>query len=588
MADKINFSRRYAIQSGYFPTATKKGSKLSSWKNHGGSLLTVKGVDWDGKPNFGKMYPIRGSNVWYQQSNSLKTAEKNFSDDVNNMNAMMMTDPVNLGMLQKMFMANDPASAAMLATIGPSAVRTLGVATRGLGGRRTGRSVFDRRRLGTSFNPTVVNPDDNPMVQVFERLFEEYRGNSAKYSKMLSKTFKGSLEKRAGKAFSTRDTPTGRFQAHPSRAAFEEQESPEEGAPAIGKTQPFDAYIKVGGKIVGVDITQQVGVGTQSKHHALTRGQLMSQSDYEKSSPEDIRKKMRQYYNEEISSSWNPSIRGLKEMTSEAYGTENITAEQLRNPTQSESGSTAVTVGKKASKLNPRLAGVLSQDMGITHGKAVMKHLMHWMGNWNSITSAGTYDSFALQHKPYQRTAGVLLRNYMRGGRKFEFKNVRHKDTHVFDGPFLYNIAKLHGYYQNTSQQKFVDDATAKHLVRKTLGAVGGQNVNAGSAQAIYDAGKPKVGMNMIIPNFDEDMITDVVRNLTGQISDNAFKNFHKDFQKDPMMGQQAVSGKFQSHLDSHAMSLNKELGTAPHNYRFWASPFYGLQFVGDTRPSAD
>ena len=54
------------------------------------------------------------------------------------------------------------------------------------------------------------------------------------------------------------------------------------------------------------------------------------------------------------------------------------------------------------------------------------------------------------------------------------------------------------------------------------------------------------------------------------------------------MMGQQAVSGKFQSHLDSHAMSLNKELGTAPHNYRFWASPFYGLQFVGDTRPSAD
>ena len=66
-----------------------------------------------------------------------------------------------------------------------------------------------------------------------------------------------------------------------------------------------------------------------------------------------------------------------------------------------------------------------------------------------------------------------------------------------------------------------------------------------------------------------------------------SFKNFHKDFQKDPMMGQQAVSGKFQSHLDSHAMSLNKELGTAPHNYRFWASPFYGTEFVGDTRKSA-
>ena len=399
---------------------------------------------------------------------------------------------------------------------------------------------------------------------------------------MLSNTFKGSLEERAGKAFSTRDTPTGRFQAHPSRAAFEEQESPEEGAPAIGKTQPFDAYIKVGGKIVGVDVTQQVGIGTQSKHHALTRGQLMSQSDYEKSSPEDIRKKMREYYNNEIANTWNPTIQNLKEMTREAYGTEDITAEQLRNPLQDESGSTAVY------KLTMNRGRLLSNDMTATHGRATLKHLMHWIGNWNSITSAGTYDSFALQHKPYQRTAGVLLRNFLRGGRKFEFKNVRHKDTHVFDGPFLYNIAKLHGYYQNTSQQQFVDDATAKQLVRKTLGAVGGQNVNAGSAQAIYDAGRPKVGMNMIIPDFDNDIIHDVVKNMTGQVSDNAFKNFHKDFQKNPSMGHQAVSGKFQSHLDSHAMSLNKELGTAPHNYRFWASPFYGLQFVGDTRPSAD
>ena len=582
MADKITFSRRYSLQSGYFPTATKKGSNLSSWKNHSGSLLTVKGVDWDGKPNFGKIYPIKGSNVWYQQSNSLKTAEKNFSDDVNNMNAMMAVDPVNLGMLQKMFTAADPAGAAMLATIGPAAVRTLGVATRGLGGRRTGRAMFDRRRIGGAFNPTVINPDDNPMVQVFERLFDEYRNNSAKYSKMLSNTFKSSLEEKAGKAFSTRDTPTGRFEAHPSRAAFEEQESPEEGAPAIGKTQPFDAYIKVGGKIVGVDITQQVGVGTQSKHHALTRGQLMSQSDYEKSSPEQIRKRMREYYNNEIAQTWNPTIQNLKEMTREAYGTEDITAEQLRNPLQDESGSTPVY------KLTMNRGRLLSDEMTATHGRATLKHLMHRIGNWNSISAAGSYDSFALQHKPYQRTAGVLLRNFLRGGRKFEFKNVRHKDTHVFDGPFLYNIAKLHGYYQNTSQQQFVDDATAKQLVRKTLGAVGGRNVNAGSAQAIYDAGRPKVGMNMIIPDFDNDVIHDVVKNMTGQVSDNAFKNFHKDFQKDPSMGHQAVSGKFQSHLDRHAMSLNKELGTAPHNYRFWASPFYGLQFVGDTRPSAD
>lgn len=529
------------------------------------------------------MYPIKGSNVWYQQSNSLKTAEKNFSSDVNDMNAMMMTDPVNLGMLQKMFMANDPASAAMLATIGPSAVRTLGVATRGLGGRRTGRAIFDRRRIGASFNPTVINPDDNPVVQVFERLFEEYRGNSAKYSKMLNNTFKGALEERAGKAFSGRDTPTGRFQAHPSRAAFEEQMSPEEGEPAIGKTQPFDAYIKIGGKIVGVDITQQVGVGQKvTPHHGLTRGKLMSQSQYDQASPEDIRKKMREYYNNEIAQTWNPTLQNLKQMTREAYGTEDISAEQLRNPLQDESGSTPVY------ELTMRRGRLLSNNVSATHGRATLKHLMHWIGNWNSISAAGAYDSFALQHKPFQRTAGVRLRNYLRGERKYEFKNVRHKDTHVFDGPFLYNIAKLHGHYNNMSQQQFVDDATAKQLVRKTLGAVGGQNVNAGSAQAIYDAGKPKVGMNMFIPDFDDDMIHNVVRNLTGQISDNAFKRFHKDFQKNPQMGHQAVSGKFQSHLDRHAMSLNKELGAAPHNYRFWASPFYGLQFVGDTRPSAD
>jgi hypothetical protein len=44
--------------------------------------LKVQGVDWDGKPNFNRTYPIRGSNVWYQHAN-LKQAEKNFTSQIN-------------------------------------------------------------------------------------------------------------------------------------------------------------------------------------------------------------------------------------------------------------------------------------------------------------------------------------------------------------------------------------------------------------------------------------------------------------------------------------------------------------------------
>ena len=549
------FSRRYALTSGFYPTAYGKSGK-ATWKSHSyghaSGLLKVQGVDWDGKPNFNRTYPIRGSQVWYQHAN-LNQAERNFTKQINEESNTLL----NL------------AKGSVMTTASGIPMK--------------GRMLFDKRFKN------AINPDDSAVSKVFHGLFEEYRAKSTLYTRqyqreLVSGLNKISLDDVKIEKLANQRTIEVRAEAHRSRAAFEEQGSPEEatGDP-IGVTQPMDAFIKIGNRIVGVDVTQELGISSaeqsRSRHHSLTEGALMDEAEYQNATDMDIRKKMKNYYNSKAIPQWNPVIKKLRAFTQEITGRKQVTADEIRNPFGDPKGSTNVDTAATAAEL-------ISQDLGFHHRKAIMSHIFHWIGNWNA-TSAGSYDTFTLQHKPKHRTAAAFLRNFAASNRSraFEFKNVRLKDTHVFDGPALYNLARINGYYKDVTVNQFLNDTTATGLVSQGFGNRNTKAVINGSNLAINGRARPRVVMDMFIPPLEDKHTNEILERLAEGVTDNVANKFHEETQnklegRSPQM--------FSNYLKGYGKQLAKQLGTADPNYTFWASPFYGTEFVGDTRKQRD
>ena len=347
----------------------------------------------------------------------------------------------------------------------------------------------------------------------------------------------------------------------------------------------MDAFIKIGNKIVGVDVTQELGISgaeqSRSRHHSLTEGALMDEAEYQNSTDTDIKTKMKNYYNNAIQSQWNPAIVNLRKLTQETTGKKYPTAAEMRNPTGGMHGRV-----KKTASLPVDTAAndsrIVSQELGFHHRRAIVAHLFHWIGNW-STTSAGSYDTFTLEHKPKHRTAAAFLRNYAASNKSkaFEFKKVRDEDVHVFDGPALYNLARMQGYYTDRTVNQFVGDTTATQLVAQGFGGRGRKAVVNGSNLAINGRGRPRVVMDMFIPPLESEHTNDILERLAKGVTDNVANKFHEETQnklegKSPHM--------FNDYLRRYGKQLAKQLGTADPNYTFWASPFYGTEFVGDTR----
>lgn len=554
----MQFERRYALNSGFYPTAYGK-TGTPSWKSKAFSspqgLLQVQGVDFDGKPNFNRKYPIKGSQVWYQHAN-VSQAERNFTQQVNDENSLISRGAT---LVKGAFMSS--ASGVPL----------------------KGRMLFDKR-----FKNAIL-PEDSAATNTFKGLFEEYRKKATQYTRQYQRELVSglndiSLDDVKIDKLSKQKTISVRTEAHRSRAAFEEQMSPEEAdSDPIGKTQPVDAFIKIGNKIVGVDVTQELGISgaeqSRSRHHSLTEGALMDEAEYQNSTDKQIREKMKNYYNNAIQSQWNPAISNLRSFTQEATGRKSVTAAEMRNPFGDPKGSTNVDTAATAAEL-------VSQDLGFHHRKAIMSHIFHWIGNW-STTSAGSYDSFTLEHQPKHRTAAAFLRNYAANNksRAFEFKNVRMSDTHVFDGPALYNIGRMHGYYKDMTVKQFIDDATMTQLASQGFGNRNSKAVINGSNLAVNGTARPRVSMDMFIPPLKSEHTNDILENLAKDVTDNVAVAFHNKTQNN-------IKGRapqmFNNYLKGYGKQLAKQLGSADPNYTFWASPFYGTEFVGDTRKRRD
>ena len=87
--------------------------------------------------------------------------------------------------------------------------------------------------------------------------------------------------------------------------------------------------------------------------------------------------------------------------------------------------------------------------------------------------------------------------------------------------------------------------------------------------------------MDMFIPPLESKDTNDILERLAEGVTDNVANKFHEETQnklegKSPRM--------FSNYLRGYGNQLAKQLGAANPNYTFWASPFYGTEFVGDTR----
>tara|TARA_R100000458_G_C8270403_1_gene245156 strand:- start:190 stop:2079 length:1890 start_codon:yes stop_codon:yes gene_type:complete len=609
----VQSERRYAVISGFYPTASRRDSQ-PQWKyqNSPQGLLQVQGVDWDGKPNFNATHKIRGNQVWYERSPTLKGAAKAFDKDVNDANALL--DNFGLGSGGQ-YLANytrfmgqgEPYTALGASMIKPFA-KSLGSRLWGAGRTRQrklgGRELFDQRRLRS------VDPDENPASVVFRDLFEEYRNRSSIYAQQLQRDVveqinrhaSGAAQQMGGISYrNPRDWMTHyrglsqgqmgtRDAAHGHRAATEEQMSPEEaGYEPIGATQPMDAYVRIGNRITGVDLSEEVGISgseqSRTHHHSLTNGAIMDEYEFWTSDRDTIRQRMRDYYTTEIDQRWNPTIRNIREIAQDHYGHRQVTPEEMRNPLGGMHA--AGRQGEQPSlPVNDAIRSGLfaSEHASSTQNKATQTHIFHWLGNYTG-NWRGAFDTFTLSHRPVHITAGVFLRQYAASNRSraYEFKNVRKGDTYVWDGPALYNIGRMNGYYANRTAAQFTDDARIMGLACRAYGSRGTIAVVNGSNLAVNGVARPKVAMDMFIPDMDTaDFLEDMVMDMADKSSDDFYVQHMHQFMQSNLREYGRARYSFNDYLKQYGERLAEQNSIAP-TYRFWATPFYGTEFVGDT-----
>jgi hypothetical protein len=469
--------------------------------------------------------------------------------------------------------------------------------------------------------------DYNAQVRVLKDIHNEFKRNSAAYTGQYLREINTQISNRLT-SIGGRDGDSGRELrlrkgAHPSQWASEEQtailtdqashkdgiQSLESHRDTIGLTQPIDAYIKIGNKIIAVDVTESKATADGNKfsgHHSLTGGPIWQRTEDIPKSQAKIKEDMKKYYNNEITSKWNPHLGTLKKMAAESHGVseKDLSAEHMRAPTGFGGPGTQHDVadrsggriqrmrGGGASITARRLAGMSGREAdrlaksGASAGKmtnTVAKHLMHSIGNWSN-TVHGMWDTFTLTHTPAHVTAGVLLRQYRSGARKFLYKKVKDEHVKVFDGPATHGLIQELGGTLHKSSALIMNDQMSGHLVRKALGKTQSiANVGGFTIQAASSQGARGFSAGIYVPEASLDArMAHVVNIMLDRIANGSSGALHAGLQNFQRNAPGGSTNQFIRHLNQFKETRASQLSGAnvQPGYSFWAMPYYGLEEI--------
>lgn len=588
LGTEIRTTIKSGIAAGFSPAVTGSGFSNPSW-NSGDGIVNVIGFNYHQQPDFNAIHPIRNKRTWYSMANQ-------------------SSRQMGKAGYERATQAEQPLSQTSLLS-----------------------SMIAEKLIPKSMSLFAPNPKvgENQATRVLKDVHNEFKRQSAAYTGTYLTEINRQISQATGSPEPTGETRklTLRKGAHPSQWASEEetailadQSSHKkgvkvlEGKRPIGLTQPIDAYIKVGDKIIAVDMSEALAVGEDFKsHHSLTGGPLYKTTEELPKSRETIQKRMKEYYNDEITEKWNPHLRTIKRMAAETYlkgaaqeNSSRITADMMRAPTgiggegtqsqvaASSGGRVRPMRGGSASITAKRLAGMskskadrLAKSVGGTSaGKmtnVVAKHLMHSVGNWSGTVN-GMWDTFTLSHTPAHITAGVLLRQYRSGVSKFLYKKVRDEDVKVFDGPATHALVQQMGGTLNKSSNLILNDQMAGHLVRRNMGKkqvvanIGGNTIQAASSQ-----GKRGFSAGIYVPEASLDAhMAHVVNIMLDRVGNEQAERIHSSLQNFNSNTSASAPNDFSNHLNNFKDSRASQVSGASKkdDYSFWAMPYYGIDMI--------
>ena len=416
--------------------------------------------------------------------------------------------------------------------------------------------------------------------------FSTYRKQVATYSKTLLSEINDTagLGKRDYGVKDIKPTPGAMMPSEQTTVIAEmidgaEAASPISGKP-IGATQPIDAIYKVGDKYMFIEETEMLA--SEGGHHGInvrmkTQGEIDAMLKEEDGGEKKIKKLVKDYFNNEIKKKWNPAIRNIRSIAKEVYGKKNVTPEQMRMPdmmpTNINSRGEAKRYMESTSKAAlQRLLKPLAEENSKQNTNSTIEHINHYIGTFNAHLGKGVSHGITVSRQPHVSASAELRQFSSKASRAYEFKQV--KKVGFYQGWASLGILREQLKGSTFSTEVVMDKAKATHLGTR-LGVNGGSvMVNTVTGVKTQLGANPRAGFAYYIPENNKTR-DKLINDYANKLLDDMATGLQGPEQKIPAM---KVGTNFQRQMDNlEKASIRSQNLTPEREYRFWASPFYGI-----------
>ena len=424
----------------------------------------------------------------------------------------------------------------------------------------------------------IVSESNKDLEQNFIKdAFRTYQRNVATYSKTLLKN----INKTAG--LGKRDY--GVTDIEPTSGAMMPEEQTKVLADydieaikgeGIGLTNPTDAIYKVGNRIIPIEMTDMLI--SEANQHGMndpvaTQGEIEAMLADGKKGEKELRDRIRNHFNKEISTNWNPTIQNMKKVAKTKYKTDRPTPEQVRKldkGTVKRGRGGAKEYAESTSKAE--MQKILSKLA--THGtrqnsNSTIEHVNHYVGTFNSHMGRA-YHGMTVANKPHVTVAIPLEMYSARAQKAYEFKQI--KDVKLFSGYVSLGLLQEETKGRLFNSEKVADKQKSVHLGVR-LGVAGNVMVNTVAGTNAALGANPRVGFSYYIPSDNktrakllEDYAEKLLIDMEAGIQ-----------QQDDKLTSMNVGRRFQNVMDKLEKDAIRANLSPDRQYRFWASPFYGI-----------
>ncbi len=424
----------------------------------------------------------------------------------------------------------------------------------------------------------VLAEDNKDLEQKFIRdAFRTYRKNVATYSKTLLNNINktAGLGKRDYGVTDIKPTPGAMMPEEQTKVLADYDIDAVKGE-GIGLTNPTDAIYKIGDKLIPIEMTDMLI--SEANQHGMndpvaTQGEIDAMLADGKKGEKELRDKIRNHFNKEISTNWNPTIKNMKKVAKKKYKTDLPTPEQVRKldeGTAMKGKAGVIEYAESTSRAAmQRILAKLATHGTRQNSSSTIEHINHYIGTFNSHMGRA-YHGMTVANKPHV-TVSIPLRMYSsRAQKAYEFRQI--KDVKLFSGYVSLGLLQEETKGRLFNTEKVADKQKSVHLGTR-LGVAGSVMVNTVAGTNAALGANPRAGFAYYIPS-DNKTRAKLLEDYAEKLLIDMEAGIQSQNDKQTSM---AVGRRFQNVMDKLEKDAIRQNLSPDRPYRFWASPFYGI-----------